>query len=150
MLGVGLGGDRDAERGKLNNFTSELGHSLGEELLRPHRSYVGEVSKVAKLVKGVAHITGGGLVENVPRMLPDGLGARIDGSSWELPSIFRLLQREGSLAEAETWRVFNMGIGLVLAADQSTAGEVCAALPDAIVIGDVTKTKPDGMRVEIL
>jgi phosphoribosylformylglycinamidine cyclo-ligase len=150
VLHVGMGGDPDEERAVLDSYATELGHTLGKELLRTHRSYVAEVQKVRAQVKGVSHITGGGLIENVPRMLPDGLGARIDRSAWELPPIFRLLQREGNLADAEMWRVFNMGIGLVLAVEPSDAAAVRAALPEAIVVGEVTKHKADDARVAIL
>ncbi len=149
-LGVGMGGDVGAERAILEREHEELGHALGEELLRTHRSYVKEVLKVRSKIKGVSHITGGGLMENVPRMLPDGHGARIERSAWDVPPIFRLLQREGSLEDAETWRVFNMGIGLVLAVETSEVAEVLAALGDAVVVGEVTKQTTDDARVKVL
>ncbi len=157
VFNVGMGGDPDEERAVLDLYSEDLGHTLGEELLRTHCSYVAEVQKVRAKIKGVSHITGGGLVENVPRMLPDGpstgsgqaLGARIDRSAWDVPPIFRLLQREGNLAEEEAWRVFNMGIGLVLAVDPSSVADVRAALPDAILIGEVVKHKAGDLKVEI-
>ena len=98
-------------------------------------------------VKGIAHITGGGLVENVPRMLPKGLGARIDRSAWQAPPIFGLLGREGNVAEEELRRTFNMGLGLVLAVDPARAASVRSALPDAIAVGEVVKSKEDDPRV---
>ncbi len=147
VFNVGMGGAPDEERAVLDRYAADLGHTLGEELLRTHRSYVSEVQRVRAKIKGVSHITGGGLVENVPRTLPDGLGARIDRSAWDVPPIFRLLQREGNLAEEEAWRVFNMGIGLVLAVDPSSVNDVRAALPDAIVVGEVVKHKADDARV---
>jgi phosphoribosylformylglycinamidine cyclo-ligase len=150
VFGVGLGGDILDDRERLSAYTSELGHPLGDELLRPHRAYVNDLQKVAKMVKGVAHITGGGLVENVPRMLGNELGARIDSSSWEAPPIFHLLQREGGLADTEMWRVFNMGVGLVLAVEPSNASGIKSVLPDALVVGEVTKQNSDKARVEIL
>jgi len=149
-LGVGMGGDAGAERAVLEREHEELGHTLGEELLRTHRSYVAEVLKVRSRTKGVSHITGGGLIENIPRMLPDGFGARIDRSAWEVPPIFRLLQREGNLEDAETWRVFNMGIGLVLAVEAPEVDGVLASLGDAILVGEVTKQTTDDARVKIL
>jgi phosphoribosylformylglycinamidine cyclo-ligase len=149
VLGVGLGPDVADERARLERHVPELGRTLGEELLRTHRSYVSEIDKVHALVKGVAHITGGGLIENVPRMLPDGLAARFDASAWERPAIFGLLQREGSLADGEMWRTFNMGIGLVLAVGPSKVDSVRAALPDAIIVGEVVKHKTDDSRVRI-
>ena len=149
VLNVGMSGDPAEERATLDGYSGELGHTLGEELLRTHRSYVAEVQKVRAKIKGVSHITGGGLIENVPRMLPDGLGARIDRSAWAVPPIFRLLQREGNLAEGETWRVFNIGIGLVLAVEPSGVAAVRAALPDAVVVGEVVKHKADDARVNL-
>jgi phosphoribosylformylglycinamidine cyclo-ligase len=149
VFGVGLGGDYGEDRARIDRVYTELGHSLGEELLRTHRSYVREALAVREMVKGIAHITGGGLIENVPRMLPADLSARIDRSAWEVPGIFRLLGREGNIAEEELWRTFNMGIGLVLAVDPPQASAVLAALPNAIAVGEVVKPKEDDPRVSI-
>ena len=146
-FGVGLGSDANEERARLGRVYPELGHSLGEELLRTHRSYVREALAVRDRVKGIAHITGGGLIENIPRMLPAGLGARIDRSAWQAPAIFGLLGREGNIAEEELWRTFNMGIGLVLAVDPARAASVREKLPDAIAVGEVVKSKEDDPRV---
>ncbi len=144
-FGVGLGGaqtggrpaDPAEERARLARVYPQLAHSLGEELLRTHRSYVREALAVRGKVKGIAHITGGGLIENVPRMLPAGLGARIDRSAWEPPAIFRVMGREGNIAEDELWRTFNMGLGLVLAVDPARVAAVRSALPEALVVGEV-------------
>nr|MBF6589565.1 phosphoribosylformylglycinamidine cyclo-ligase [Ktedonobacterales bacterium] len=91
----------------------ELGRSLGDELLAPHRCYLDAVRPLldADLVTGMAHITGGGLVDNLPRVLPDGLAVRLDARAWVMPPIFRLLQREGAVSWAEMRRVFNLGLG---------------------------------------
>jgi phosphoribosylformylglycinamidine cyclo-ligase len=157
-FGVGLGGDAAEERARLERIEPELGRSLSEELLRTHRSYVREALAVRDRVKGIAHITGGGLIENIPRMLPpagrtagvdQSLGARIDRSAWEVPAIFRLIGREGNVAEDELWRTFNMGIGLVFAVDPAQASAVRSALPEAIVVGEVVKSKEDDRRVAI-
>ncbi|MFQ5560586.1 MAG: phosphoribosylformylglycinamidine cyclo-ligase, partial [Nitrospinota bacterium] len=93
-----------------------LDRPLGEELLIPHRDYSGAVLDLVKKVqvKGIAHITGGGLLENVPRILPKGCSARIDKSSWEVPSLFRIIQRGGNVPENDLYRTLNMGIGMVL------------------------------------
>jgi len=154
VFGVGLGGDAGEERARLGRVYPELGHSLGEELLRTHRSYVRDVLAVRDKVKGVSHITGGGLIENVPRMLPSAssgqaptLGARIDRSAWEVPGIFRLIGREGNVAEDELWRTFNMGLGLVLAVDPAQAPAVRAALPEAVVVGEVVTVSEGQPRV---
>lgn len=94
----------------------ELGESVGEALLRPHRSYLRAVTPLVerRWVKGMAHITGGGIPENLPRTLPDGLGYALDRRSWEVPPVFAWLQRAGDVDDAEMFRTFNMGVGLVL------------------------------------
>lgn len=91
-------------------------HSLGQELLKPTRIYVQPVLKLLERfrIKGIAHITGGGLTENVPRILPAGLKAQIRKGSWPVPAIFQLIQTQGQVPEEEMYRTFNMGIGLVL------------------------------------
>lgn len=93
----------------------ELGRSLGDELLQPHRCYLGDIAPLLEqeLVVGMAHITGGGLVDNVPRVLPDGLGVDFDATTWEVLPIFRLIQRRGQISWDEMQRVFNLGIGFV-------------------------------------
>ena len=94
----------------------ELGRSLGDELLQPHRSYLREVAPLAEagLVTGMAHITGGGLLDNPPRVVPDGLAVRLDASTWDIPPIFRLIQRQGNIAWSEMARVFNLGLGFLI------------------------------------
>ncbi|HEX3015553.1 MAG TPA: phosphoribosylformylglycinamidine cyclo-ligase [Desulfobacteria bacterium] len=111
----------------------ELGCTLGEELLRPTRIYVQQVLPLveAGLVKGIAHITGGGLVENVPRVFPGGIGAVIERSAWPVPPIFKLIQAKGNIAEAEMLRTFNMGIGLVLIVARQDLEQAQAMLTDA-------------------
>lgn len=106
----------------------ELGTSIGEALLAPHRSYLQCVRPLlgSGLVKGIAHITGGGITENLPRILPDGCAAAIDPGTWRVPPIFRLLQDRGRVETAEMFRAFNMGIGLIL---------VCAARDTERVLG---------------
>jgi phosphoribosylformylglycinamidine cyclo-ligase len=93
----------------------ELGRSLGDELLQPHRCYLGAIWPLLEqgLVAGMAHITGGGLVDNTPRVLPDGLGVDFDATAWEVLPIFRLIQRRGAITWDEMARVFNLGIGFV-------------------------------------
>jgi phosphoribosylformylglycinamidine cyclo-ligase len=144
VFGVGLSPAAASEdRARLEGVEADLGVPLGEALLTPHRGYTREVALVRDKVKGIAHITGGGLIENVPRVLPASLGARIDRSAWEVPSLFRLIQREGSLAEEEMWRAFNMGVGLVLAAAPSEVAAILASLPEAFVVGEVVAVEGD-------
>lgn len=94
----------------------ELHFPLAKELAVPHKSYVKAVSRAMNQyeVKGIAHITGGGLIENIPRILPAGLAVEIKKHSWDILPIFKVIQRIGEVAEEEMYRVFNMGIGLVL------------------------------------
>jgi phosphoribosylformylglycinamidine cyclo-ligase len=103
----------------------ELGTSLGEELLRPTRIYVKPFEELRERLplKGLAHITGGGLPGNLPRILPDGCQAVLRLGSWEIPPIFPFLQREGGVAEEEMFRVFNMGIGIVMVLAESHVEE---------------------------
>ena len=113
----------------------ELGRTLGEALLEPHRCYWPLLEPALPLLKGMAHITGGGLMENLKRMLPQGLEARIDYGSWDVPPLFRTIQQRGDIADDEMWRVFNMGIGMVLACAPDHAGSVLRSLPEAWVVG---------------
>lgn len=101
----------------LNDWFPELQSTLGEELLKPTRIYVKPILAALKKfhMKGMAHITGGGFIENIPRMLPDGCGCIIREGSWEIPPIFTLMESIGKLDRAEMYNVFNMGIGIVIA-----------------------------------
>jgi phosphoribosylformylglycinamidine cyclo-ligase len=101
----------------LDQHIEKLGSTLGEELLRPTKIYVKPILNVLKNfeVKGMAHITGGGFIENIPRMLPEGIGAEIDYGSWPIQPIFDLLGEVGELKREEMFNIFNMGIGMVLA-----------------------------------
>jgi phosphoribosylaminoimidazole synthetase len=114
--------------------------SLAEALLEPTRIYVREVLPLAKAgwLKGAAHITGGGLVENPPRAVAPGLRARFDDTAWELPAVFRWLAHEGRVADAELRRTFNCGIGFLLVVAPEDLGEVLAAVPDAFVCGELS------------
>ena len=105
-------------RAALDIHVSQLGHTLGEELLRPTRIYVRALRCLRQqgvTVKAVSHITGGGLYENVPRMMKDGLTARIQKSAFPVPPIFEVIQRAGEIPERDMYNTFNMGIGLVIA-----------------------------------
>ena len=116
---------------------------LGDALLAPTRIYVKSVLPLIRRhqIKGLAHITGGGLTENAPRMCPDHLSPKIDYGSLRLPPVFQWLQRAGSLSEEEMRRTFNCGIGFVMAADRAMAGEVMDSLVKAgeapFVIGEL-------------
>ena len=116
---------------------SELGRTLGEELLEPHRCYYRQLKPLLPLIKGMAHITGGGLVDNIPRILPDGVGVRIDKKTWAVPQLFKLIQDKGNVDAAEMYRVFNMGIGMVLICAPGDVSGLIGKLPEAKVIGEV-------------
>jgi phosphoribosylformylglycinamidine cyclo-ligase len=113
-------------------FPDEDG-SVADVLLRVHRSYLKPLTPLIERgeVRGLAHITGGGLVDNVPRILPDGLDARFDLSSWEVPPVFRVLQREGGVERDEMFRAFNMGVGMVAVVSPDRADAVVAELSAA-------------------
>jgi phosphoribosylformylglycinamidine cyclo-ligase len=107
------------------------GKSIADVLLAPHANYVAPVRRILDAgipVKGMAHITGGGLVENVPRVLPDGLGVVIDRSTWTPQPIFSLMQRIGNIDDLEMHRAFNMGVGLVLVAPPGLLNDLIAAI----------------------
>jgi len=125
----------------LQTFYLELGKTLGEELLEPHRCYYSLLKPVLPLVKGLAHITGGGIKGNLPRILPKGLAANIKKGSWHIPPIFSLIQRQGSIDEDEMYRVFNMGVGMAIVCSLENAAKLTKALKEARVIGDITEAK---------
>ena len=112
----------------LNHYVDQLGKTVGEELLTPTRLYVKTVLQLIKeySVKGIAHITGGGFIENIPRMLPDGLAARIQLDSYQIPEIFQMLVQDAGLEKEDAYNTFNMGIGMVLAVAPERAKEVVA------------------------
>ena len=123
----------------LNTRYPELGRTLGEELLEPHRCYYHQLKPLLPIIKGMAHITGGGLIGNVPRILPRGLAAKFDSRAWTVPPIFRLIQQRGNIAQSEMYHVFNMGIGMALICSPGDANQLTQALPEAKVIGEVVK-----------
>jgi phosphoribosylformylglycinamidine cyclo-ligase len=90
-------------------------------------------------IKGLAHITGGGLIGNVPRVLPGGMAAKFISQSWAIPPIFQLIQQRGNVDRDEMYRVFNVGIGMVVICAPANAGQLTKALPEAKVIGEVVK-----------
>lgn len=100
----------------IDTYVEQMNDTLGNILLEPTKIYWDIISKLMKEVeiKGMAHITGGGFYENIPRIIPEGLGADIDLSSWEVPEIFKLIQKSGNIDRDEMFRTFNMGIGYVI------------------------------------
>jgi phosphoribosylformylglycinamidine cyclo-ligase len=136
---------------KLNvdDHIPEIGRSISEELLRVHRSYLKPVSSLLEkqLVSGIAHITGGGFEGNISRVMPEGLSAEVDTKTWEPLPIFRFIQEKGRVAPEEMYRVFNMGIGMVILMKREALGETEVLLKkagqDFKIIGKViTGKKP--------
>lgn len=135
----------DQAKLELDRIYEPLAVPLGEELLKPTRIYAKPLRSLLQTftIKGMAHITGGGFIENIPRMLPPGVGARIERGSWPVLPIFDLLRQNGGLEEEEMFSVFNMGIGLVLAVSPEAADSVVNALAGqgeaAYIIGEVVE-----------
>ena len=130
---------------EVDNFVPDLGRTVGEELLVPTRIYVRAVLPLLErfTVRGMAHITGGGLLENLPRILPGGLAARLRRGAWPVPPVFHLIRKLGGVAEPEMFRTFNMGIGFVLVVPPDEADQVVAELgtrgEPAYRIGEVVR-----------
>jgi len=108
-----------------------LDDDLAAELMAPHLSYLKDLERIAW--KGAAHITGGGLPANLPRSLPEGLGARLDRSAWQPNPIFEKIQRRGRVSDDEMWGTFNMGLGMILVVDPNDVPG------DAMVVGEVVR-----------
>ena len=135
----------DVARLRVDSHVTELGTTIGAALLEPHRSYLPPIRPIlpSGLIKGMAHITGGGITDNLPRILPKGAAARIDRSAWQVPPLFQWLQRTGQVPDDDMYRTFNMGIGLIIAcadvaADQVLADLAAAGESHATRIGRVT------------
>ena len=133
----------DDDPSPLYEHRPELGQTLGEALLTPHPAYYHVLRPALSLLKAIAHITGGGLFENVPRVLPDGLGARFDRTTWQAPPIFAAIQARGEIPNDEMFRVFNMGLGMVIVCDPSKADDVIEEIPSALVVGRITEVADD-------
>jgi phosphoribosylformylglycinamidine cyclo-ligase len=131
--------DVDRNPHQLDRYFAELGRTLGEELLEPHRAYHRILGPSLGNIKGLAHITGGGFAGNIPRVLPAGLAARIDRSSWHVPAIFQLMQETGGVDADEMYRVFNMGTGMVIIASPEQAAQLAQDIPNAYTIGSVIR-----------
>ena len=125
------------------------GASLGDALARVHVSYLEPFRALRDgvAIRSIAHLTGGGWEGNLPRALPDGMGAVIDRARWEVPPVFRVLAELGRVEVEEQWDVWNMGIGLVVVVPESDADTALRAVPDAIVVGRVEPARPGGRRI---
>ncbi len=124
----------DMTKESLNTYYDELGKTLGEALLTPTKIYVKALKSIkdaSVTIRGCSHITGGGFYENIPRMLPDGINAIIKKDSYEVPAIFRLMQKTGNLDEKMMYNTYNMGLGMVLAVSSEDAQKTIAAIEAA-------------------
>ena len=124
----------DMSKESLNTYYDELGKTLGEALLAPTRIYVKALKSVKDAgvtVKACSHITGGGFYENIPRMLPEGMKAIVKKDSYEVPAIFKLLAKEGDIAEEMMYNTFNMGLGMVVAVDKEDVDKTMEAIKAA-------------------
>ncbi|MGB9852749.1 MAG: phosphoribosylformylglycinamidine cyclo-ligase [Candidatus Kapaibacteriota bacterium] len=129
-------------RFSLDQYFEELGCTLGEELLKIHKSYLHSVYPLVEksLIKGISHITGGGILGNTKRILPDGLSLKIEWDSWEVPQIFQLIQKIGDVPNEEMRNVFNLGIGLILIVAKDHISSVLNYLANkekCFIIGEV-------------
>ena len=133
------------DKAKLSAYIDAFGKTMGEELLTPTRIYVKPLLKLMEKsnILGAAHITGGGFIENIPRILPQGLGAKIELGSWDMPPVFDLLVSEAKLTTKDAYNTFNMGIGMVLAVREPDVNAVLFAAREldeaSYVIGHVQK-----------
>ncbi len=128
----------------LDTVFPELGVPLADALLASHRSYLNLIHATRNAqhasIKALAHLTGGGFIENIPRILPDHLGAQIAVGSWPVPPLFQLIQQRGDIAAEEMYRVFNMGIGMIIIVAPENVGAVRSAIPEeTFVIGQLTE-----------
>jgi len=134
----------------LNERPEGLDVTLGEALLEPHRSYLDVIAPVMGDIRGMSHITGGGFQENLPRVMPDGLAAKLDRGSWDVPALFNVIQAAGGVDEAEMFRVFNMGVGMILICAPERASAVLAATDGAWELGSVvSQSETSGNSVVI-
>ena len=135
---------------KVDSHVPDLGETIGDAFLRTHRSYLPVIKPLlgTGLIKGMAHITGGGITDNLPRILPAGAAARVNRTSWRVPPIFRWLGESGRVPEYDLRRSLNMGIGMILAVAPGDADTVRQKLLEAgeansVVIGDIVQGEPE-------
>jgi phosphoribosylformylglycinamidine cyclo-ligase len=126
---------------KADSYIDELGTTVGKALLETHQSFLPQIGPLlgSGVIKGLAHITGGGFLENIPRILPEGVGVQINRGTWPVPPIFGIMQKLGNVPDNEMFRTFNMGIGMIVVCSENDKDQLLAALKDAREIGFVTK-----------
>jgi phosphoribosylamine--glycine ligase/phosphoribosylformylglycinamidine cyclo-ligase len=139
------------EHWDLNDRIAALGTSLGDALLAPHRSYLDDIARLEDGgidIRALVHITGGGLIDNPVRVLPDGLAMRIVRSAWRIPPLFSLIRQQGNIEEAEMYRTFNMGIGMLVVVAAGDAERAVGELgPDAHRVGEIVARRGDPVEL---
>lgn len=122
---------------KADSYVDELGTTVGEALLATHQSFLPQIGPLldSGMIKGLAHITGGGFLDNIPRILPEGVSVEINRGSWSEPPIFGLMQRLGNVAESEMFRTFNMGIGMIIICSPEDSAVILEAIPRSVQLG---------------
>jgi len=140
---------------KVDSYVAELSGTVGDVLLAPHRSYLQMVQPLldAGRIKGMAHVTGGGITENLPRVLPHGTAAVVNTSAWEVPPLFTWLERSGGIPHDDMMRTFNMGIGLIIVTGRDQAEPLIDELAarggkDARVIGEIVPGEPPSVSYQ--
>lgn len=134
-------------KNNINEYVELLGCTLGEELLKPTKIYVKTIQKLKEEVeiKGISHITGGGFIENIPRIFPEGLGGKIYEGSWDIPPIFKLAEELGNVSRMSMYNTFNMGIGMVVIISETEKEKALSLLSGmgemAYVIGEVVESE---------
>jgi phosphoribosylformylglycinamidine cyclo-ligase len=140
----------------LGKRVEEIGEVLGEELIRPTRIYVKTILNLTRdfNIGGIAHITGGGITGNLPRVVPKGCKAIVQKGAWEIPSIFSFLKEKGRISEEEMLRTFNNGIGMILIVRSKEVEDILARLhtlgEKAFIIGEVGKTEREQETIEFV
>lgn len=141
---------------KVESHVAELGTTVGKALLAVHKSYAKPIRALRKagLLLGAAHITGGGITDNTPRILPEGVSVEVAATNWEVPPLFELMRKIGNVPEDDWRRTFNLGIGMIVVVSETKLGESLKALRKAgeapVVIGRAVKRKKSAPRVEYI
>ncbi len=140
------------DRNDYDRYADLLGQTLGQALVEPHRSYLSPVRAIRRAVaiKGLAHLTGGGFVDNIPRILPENISVIVRRDAWQVPPLFRLIEQRGEVDHDEMYRVFNMGVGMVVIVAPADVDAVLAAVEgEAYVIGEAV-VRAEGERVRLV
>ncbi|MBR2023969.1 MAG: phosphoribosylformylglycinamidine cyclo-ligase, partial [Clostridia bacterium] len=137
----------DSDKVALETYDEELGATPAEVLLKPTRIYVKSILALIEKVnvKGIAHITGGGFIENIPRILPEGIAAEIDTKSYEVPPVFKVMQKRAGITDEQIYNTFNMGIGMIVCVRPEDVEQAMASLretgEDVVVVGKAVQGK---------